>query len=354
MRSVLLALVVIGIIISIDTALAANSGLIATIIHTPGFPAYLGDLSTILSSPWIEDILKQYNISYADIKQSPTTSLIDNIEDEEWAQRLQQLVASESPVDYSTIESIFREAMRGYESGEITASDYIYILEVLSRVSGQMGYSQLAQEISQAQAQALLELIQALFSSNAATPSQSGVGDDSIISRIVSALKPRLPSVEAPSVHDVQDMMPSIKPSIPTTPLDLLFLLAMPAAVLILGFSLMALASRLLERRGGMLIRGVWRLFEKSGDSRAAGEVVRLYWRAVELVEKMTGKPMGSSLTHREYLALVERDLGEKAGAFRSLTLDYELGRFAGVPQEQLLPDALKSFRELSEGERRR
>ncbi|MEM4427109.1 MAG: DUF4129 domain-containing protein, partial [Acidilobaceae archaeon] len=89
---------------------------------------------------------------------------------------------------------------------------------------------------------------------------------------------------------------------------------------------------------------------ERSWKSIASkqGGVIGLYWKAVDFVEKRTNRIMEDSMTHREFLLITEKDLREKAQAFRDLTLDYELSRYGGLSNEDLVRDAEEKYRRLT------
>ncbi|MEM1928250.1 MAG: hypothetical protein QXS85_05910 [Acidilobaceae archaeon] len=363
------------LVIALATLLIALSSissaeLIATQIHTLGFPAGFGDLLSLLhylsllqnASAWpsveelarliqanctslsclaedpsiaqaIEQVLREYNMTYSMLANASTRDLIDMISSEEWARLLSEIATAESP-STEVLEQLAIEAMLAMARGDLSLADYLIVLEVLRRLSENAGAETLAGSLSSEQIRALTEAARRLLQLR-----EGGVA----VGEPSTGFWSRLLQVESPPL-----LPESLKARLPavSAPREALAYLLLASALVLLAYSLLGIAAR------GAGIPGL-ALILRRGDSRVVdyahgSRIVQLYWRGVKLVERIAGKPMEVTHTHREYLKLVESDLGDKAQAFRSLTLDYELHRFGGVPDEQLLPDAERSLRVLS------
>ncbi|MEM1873938.1 MAG: hypothetical protein QXF57_05065, partial [Acidilobaceae archaeon] len=235
------------LVIALATLLIALSSissaeLIATQIHTLGFPAGFGDLLSLLhylsllqnASAWpsveelarliqanctslsclaedpsiaqaIEQVLREYNMTYSMLANASTRDLIDMISSEEWARLLSEIATAESP-STEVLEQLAIEAMLAMARGDLSLADYLIVLEVLRRLSENAGAETLAGSLSSEQIRALTEAARRLLQlrEGGVAVGEPSTGFWSRLLQVESppllpeSLKARLPAVSAP------------------------------------------------------------------------------------------------------------------------------------------------------------
>ena len=215
--------------------------------------------------------------------------------------------------------------------GEISTTDYMLALKLLSILAQSQGYTDLSKRLDYMSMKVAVSLMNNLTSilpnltpyTPQNYPAPTGVG-------LGTAPQLILPSLEYLSVP--QGLQTTIVTILVGAAAILLFLLAPRIAVKVR--SLNPLAYKKLERL--LAEAGRW------------GEAVRLYWRAVSRVESSTGRRMLLSETHREYYNAVEASMGSSSALFKRLTEIYEARRFAGDSRRELDDEARRLYGELS------
>ncbi|MEM1903848.1 MAG: DUF4129 domain-containing protein [Acidilobaceae archaeon] len=366
----LIIIIIITIAFLAQVVLASEEGLIATKLHTLGFPQkinyleallyYLNDILQNQGKGWseedlkrllelvhencssveclaedpkariaLEELLAQYNLSYSHLSEASIEDLINSIENKEWAEILKE-INFEGVLDILKLKNLLEQARQSFYEDKLKITDYQLVLEVLKRYAENAGYSSLLNEISSEQAKTLVQMAkELLYNSLTATENWSLVD---------TSEKPLgLPSPQLPQAGISFDMLTQL-PS-----LGVIAPLLFASALLVFSYPLLK-----------VLLSGVTTLetqrIERSWKSIASkqGGVMGLYWKAVDFVEKRTNRIMEDSMTHREFLLITEKDLREKAQAFRDLTLDYELSRYGGLSNEDLVRDAEEKYRRLT------
>jgi len=304
--------------------------------HTPGFP-------DVGSWQWLEEILRDpkllealralagAELSYRELLESFISrgSLpVDGVEglSTPLGKDLEDIVAELG-------DPKLRALVEGIESGRVSQEELARALEHLDRLraSGALNlssYVALLVGLADTLRERGLEVPQELLS-------RLGTALVELLNILQLGRAPRLagaPTNPEPSLPRPEFRAPALELqlpalSVPWLPLDY-------ALVALVAIAAVALALRVGAPR---LPKLGWPRVRPSAaptGAEEAGEldVVKLYWRAVELVSKATGTPREDHVTHREYLAKLSELVAEPLlDGFSELTRAYELYRYGGV-----------------------
>lgn len=360
---------IVAAMLALSLTVSAESEIVAERLHTLGFPYDVGDLESLMrlfkslalisGNTSIQDAASRLEncdsldclydnriiasmidralessagLDYGTLKSSGFEELLALIEDPELRSMLEDIV-KEGVIDPSTLASTLDKARESKNTGRLSDSGYMAVLELLKRIAGNTGDKNTLQQISKEQVEEAAKLI---------------TKNKNVIEELINMAqniwekyggKHGIPSLalENPKYRAQRRSMPTLSFTIPETPISMLILLI---TITIIAGAIYA-ALNIAPRITGSPKRP-W-LPKMEGLTGT----LKLYWESVKLVEGKTKVYMKNTLTHREYVETVKNLLGHLAEPFKKITLAYEKVRFGGAPEETVSEDAIKNYEEL-------
>ncbi len=373
MRWVYVKALIVAVILALSFTVSSESDIVAERLHTLGFPYAVGDLESLIrlfrglasisGNSTIQDVASRLEncdsldclydnriiagmidralknstgFNYGTLKSSDSGELLKLIEDLELRNIVEGIMEA-GAVDPSTIASILDKAWESKNSGRLSDSGYMALLEILKRIAENTGDKKSSQLISKEQVKEAARLI----------------GENkSVIEELINMAQniwgkyggqQGLPSLaqESSKYQTRRRPTPSLSLSLTTLEIPINLLIPLIAIILIAGalYAALSIAPKVIDMGSP---KRPW--LSKMGE--LAG-TLKLYWESVKLVEKRTKVYMKDTSTHREYAETVKNLLGHISEPFKNITLAYEKLRFGGAPEETISEDAVKNYEEL-------
>ena len=227
--------------------------------------------------------------------------------------------------------------------GELDPEDYLLALEVLKRFANMVEAHETATALDREALKALKDILASNYNQKLPPkiPQLPNMVPNINIPQLKTPLSELSLSFNIPTVTFPELALSSI-------PLPLLLLLLLSITIPIALYIAMPKISSAMKRTLRSL-RASLTLHRRSliVASKRMSRVVELYWYAVERVSRATGIVKRDVETHREYLKAVKERLGSLYTHFEEVTQGYEVVRFGGVDENEVIERVERSYREL-------
>ncbi|MEM1712742.1 MAG: hypothetical protein QXX39_03730 [Acidilobaceae archaeon] len=366
------------IMLSLPIPAYSQEDLIASRIHTPGFPALLDEhylneilrqlsnmlrtrdpnisnaLSKIANCNSIECIIgdsEAFRISNEvlttstgldlnKLRSSGLNELINTIDDPSIRESIRALQES-GVVDENSLKDVLSRVESSYQTGTLSSRGYAASLELLRRLAESTGDKQTLEYISREQA----KLIKRLIAENS-----------SVLSKLLEAIGSRQQQNSelnrgensfSNTKRTYYDRTPRLYFQVPSLsiPLDLIILILL--AIMLTPLLYILLSSLNIDKALKRVTRSILGKELTLSYEGRVNPVIGMYWEAVRLVEEVTSKLIKNSMTHREYYESVKEDIVNVREAFKDLTYSYEIVRYGMVEDNSIVEKASHLLKEI-------
>ena len=272
--------------------------------------------------------------------------LIDTIKDDRartLLNRLANYYDRYGYVPYEYLESI-ANAIKSLHD-ELDPEDYLLSLEAMKRLANMANAQELARALDREAMKALRDILADSYRQR--TP--PGITQTPhIVPRVNIPQLESSKSEPAPSPNIPAVTFPEL--ALGSLPLPLLLLLPLCIAIPVVLYIAIPKISPAMKKALTGLRTSLTLTLHRGGLTAASKKmpgVVELYWYAVERVSRVTGIVKRDVETHREYLKAVKERLGSLYTHFEEVTQGYEVVRFGGVDESEVIERVERSYREL-------